>query len=79
LISLALTERAIIACNGPQSPVARAIGRDWKGWCSIALYVIAVPLAYHSRWMAVGIYITVIVLWLNPDRRIVRVLEERSE
>jgi uncharacterized membrane protein len=78
-IGYELTERAIIACNGRDSPVARAVGRDWKGWGSIALYVIAVPLAYYSRWAAVGLYITVIALWLNPDRRIARVLEERAE
>jgi uncharacterized membrane protein len=74
-----LLERAIIACNGPGSPVARAVGRDWKGRVSIALYVVAVPLAYLSRWAAICFYITVIVLWLIPDSRMARVLEERSQ
>lgn len=78
-IGYQLTERAIIACNGPASPVARAVGRDWKGWSSIALYLVAVPLAYYSRWAAVGLYIAVIALWLNPDRRMARVLEEWAE
>lgn len=78
-IGYEVTERAIIACNGPNSPVARAVGRDWKGWGSIALYVIAVPLAYVSRWAAIGIYVTVIALWLDPDRRMARVLKERSQ
>jgi uncharacterized membrane protein len=78
-IGYELTERAIIACNGRDSAVARAVGRNWKGWSSMALYVIAVPLAYYSRWAAVGLYMTVIALWLNPDRRIARVLEEQAE
>jgi uncharacterized membrane protein len=77
-IGYELTERAIIACNGRDSAVARAVGRNWKGWSSMALYVIAVPLAYYSRWAAVGLYMTVIALWLNPDRRIARVLEEQA-
>jgi uncharacterized membrane protein len=29
-VGYSLTERAIIACNGRQSDVARAIGSDWK-------------------------------------------------
>ncbi|WP_231420487.1 MULTISPECIES: TMEM175 family protein [unclassified Sphingomonas] len=71
-IGYSLTERAIIACNGKQSAVARAIGSDWKGWGSIALYAIAVPLAFASRWAAIALYCAVIGLWLIPDRRMIR-------
>jgi uncharacterized membrane protein len=67
-----LTERAIVACNGPQSAVARAVGPDWKGQGSIAVYVLAVPLAYVSRWIAIALYIAVVALWLVPDKRIAR-------
>ncbi|MDO6414239.1 TMEM175 family protein [Sphingomonas sp. BIUV-7] len=74
-IGYELTERAIIACNGPQSPVARAIKHDWKGWGSIAIYCVAVPLAYVSRWIAIALYICVVALWLIPDRRIARELD----
>ena len=70
-----LTERAIIACNGADSAVARAIGRDRKGLGSVALYVAAVPLAYVSRWAAIALYVAVIALWLVPDRRIARELD----
>jgi uncharacterized membrane protein len=52
-----------------------AIGSDWKGWGSIALYTLAVPLAFVSRWIAIGLYVAVIGLWLIPDRRISRVLD----
>ncbi|UYY59969.1 TMEM175 family protein [Sphingomonas sp. S2-65] len=74
-IGYTLTERAIIACNGKNSRIARAIGRDWKGWGSIALYVAAVPLAYVSRWVAIGLYVAVIALWLVPDRRFAHAAE----
>ena len=74
-IGYTLTERAIIACNGKTSAVARAIGSDWKGWGSIALYTLAVPLAFVSRWIAIGLYVSVIALWLIPDRRIISVLD----
>lgn len=69
-----LTERAIIACNGAASAVAKAIGRDWKGKISLALYVVAVPAAFFARPMAMILYIVVLLLWLAPDRRIERAL-----
>ena len=74
-IGYSLTERATIACNGKTSAVARAIGADWKGRGSIALYTLAVPLAFVSRWIAIGLYVAVIGLWLIPDRRILRILD----
>jgi uncharacterized membrane protein len=73
-IGYALTERAIIACNGPASAVALAIGPDRKGKLSLALYAAAIPLAFFVQWLAVALYVVVILLWLIPDRRIERVL-----
>ena len=76
-IAYALTARAIIACNGPDSAVARAIGRDRKGKLSIVLYAVAIPLAFFLQWLAAMLYVFVILLWLIPDRRIERVLLNR--
>jgi uncharacterized membrane protein len=67
-----LIERATIAFNGPESRVAKGIGRDRKGLVSIALYVAAVPLALVSRGVALAIYLVVISLWIVPDGRMVR-------
>jgi uncharacterized membrane protein len=65
-----LTERAIVACNGPRSLVAVAIAGNRKEWGSILLYVVAIGLAFVSRWAAIALYVAVIALWLAPDRRI---------
>ena len=54
--------------------LARAVGRDWKGKSSLALYIAAVPLAFVSPWIAGGLYVLVAVMWLIPDRRIERTL-----
>ncbi len=75
-IGYELTERAIIACNGRQSAVAQAIGRDWKGKISLALYAVAVPAAFFARPVAIILYIAVLLLWLVPDRRIERALSD---
>ena len=41
---------------------------------SVFLYAIAVPLAFANRWLALGLYVAVAVMWLIPDRRIERTL-----
>jgi uncharacterized membrane protein len=75
-IGYTMTERAIIACNGRNSALARAIGADWKGKGSIVIYLIAVPAAFFARPLALALYLAVVVLWLVPDRRIERMLHE---
>ena len=61
---------ALVACNGPDSALAKAVGRDLKGILSLASYVAAVPLAYLSPWIAIAIYVGNAGAWLVPDRRI---------
>jgi len=36
----------------------------------MGLYILAIPLAFVSRWIADGIYVLVALMWLVPDRRI---------
>jgi len=78
-IAYYVLERAIIAKEGRDSLLAPAIGRDWKGKLSPVLYFAAIPLAFASPWIASGIYVFVALLWLIPDPRIERKLEEREE
>lgn len=75
-IGYELTELSIIACNGRQSAVGRAIGRDWKGKISLTLYAVAVPAAFFARPVAIILYVAVLLFWLAPDRRIERELED---
>jgi len=77
-IAYYILQRAIIAREGRDSLLARAIGRDWKGKLSPALYLAAIPLAFVSRWIASGLYVLVALLWLIPDRRIERKLENHE-
>jgi uncharacterized membrane protein len=61
---------AILAAQGSDSTLAVALGRDVKGKISPVIYAVAVPLAFGSRWLAVGLYVVVALMWLVPDRRI---------
>ena len=78
-IAYYLLECTIIAREGRQSLLARAIGKDWKGKLSPALYLAAIPLAFVSSWIASAVYVFVALLWLIPDPRIERELEKREE
>ncbi len=64
------TQARIIAVNGRDSAVARAIGSDRKGKASLALYLAAILLAFVAPWIACALYILVALLWFIPDRRI---------
>lgn len=65
-----LLQRAIVADQGPSSRLALAIGRDLKGKMSPVLYLASIPLAFVERWVALGVYGLVALIWLVPDRRV---------
>ena len=77
-IAYYILQHAIIAQQGRDSLLARAIGRDWKGKISPLCYLAAIPLAFVSVWLANGLFIFVALMWLVPDRRIERVLTARE-
>jgi uncharacterized membrane protein len=78
-IAYYILQRSIIAQQGPNSLLAAAIGRDWKGKLSPLCYLSAIPLAFVSSWLANGLYLFVALIWLVPDRRIERILAQRAE
>jgi uncharacterized membrane protein len=65
-------ETAIVAREGADSKLRAAIGREWKGKLSSALYVAAMLLAFVHHWLSHAIYVLVALMWLVPDRRIER-------
>jgi uncharacterized membrane protein len=52
----------------------KAVGGDWKGKLSPILYAVAIPTAFLSRWVSLGIYVSVALIWLVPDKRIEKTL-----
>jgi uncharacterized membrane protein len=68
--------RALIRLHGRGSTLAASIGRDRKGKISIAIYAVAIPLAFVQPWIASACYVVVAVTWLIPDRRIERRVAE---
>ncbi len=71
-----ILENVIIRNEGKGSLLARAVGRDIKGKVSPLIYLTAIPLAFFNTWLANGLYVLVALMWIVPDRRIERVLQE---
>ncbi len=67
--------RVLLRLHAEASPLARALGQDWKGRASVATYAAAIPLALVSPWASLAAIAAVAVLWLVPDSRFERVLE----
>jgi uncharacterized membrane protein len=78
-IAYTILQRLIIASQGPDSILKRAVDRDWKGKVSVALYATAVLAAFRWRWLSIGIYVLVALMWLVPDRRIERAIRTAHE
>jgi uncharacterized membrane protein len=64
----------LIAHDGKDSVLARAMGRDLKGKISIVIYIAAIALAFVHAWIACALYVLVAMIWLVPDRRIERTI-----
>jgi len=65
-----LLQRMIIAMQGAQSLLKRAVGHDWKGKISPALYALGIGVAFWSPRSSQALYLFVALLWFIPDRRI---------
>jgi uncharacterized membrane protein len=75
-IAYTLLTLALLALHETGSQLARAIGRDRKGKLSLGLYVLALVFAFVIPWVSIALFVTVAVIWVIPDRRVVRVLGE---
>jgi uncharacterized membrane protein len=64
----------LLATHGGDSVFARALGRDVKGIVSVAVYLVAVALAFVEPRLSCALYVAVAIMWLVPDRRFERAL-----
>jgi uncharacterized membrane protein len=84
-IAYYILQSRILASEGPDGPLHRAVGRDLKGRISPALYltgIVAASAANEDRewatWIALAFFVAVAVIWLVPDQRIERTIKESA-
>ncbi|WEN13552.1 TMEM175 family protein [Rhodanobacter sp. AS-Z3] len=70
-----ILEQALIAVGGADSALRAAIGSDWKGKSSPVFYLSGIALAFWRPWAAQLVYALTALIWLVPDRRIEKVVE----
>jgi uncharacterized membrane protein len=63
--------RALIRVHDAGSRLALAIGRDFKGQISAAIYLAGFGLAFlpFGPWLSYACYVSVAIIWFVPDRR----------
>jgi uncharacterized membrane protein len=75
-VSYLLLERSLIAVEGADSEIAKAVGEKRKEWLSLLIYAAGVACAFLlSPVLSVAFYVAVGILWLVPDRRFERRLQ----
>ena len=78
-IAYYVLQARIIRCQGRDSALAKAVGRDLKGKISPALYVCGIVAAWSiSAKIGVAFFVFVALMWLVPDRRLERVMTRRA-
>jgi len=77
-IAYTILTNAIIREHGHQSRIAEALGNDFKGKLSLALYAMAIPMAFFREAISDALYVAVALLWLVPDKRIESRFERRG-
>jgi len=82
-LAYVVLQEAIIHSQGRESILRRALGRDAKGKTSLLLYLAGIagtclPGTATVHAAPIACYVTAAILWLVPDRRIKRVIEQRS-
>jgi uncharacterized membrane protein len=73
-----ILQKLIIASQGPDSILERAVGRNWKGKASTFFSIVAIAAAPWSIRISQVLYVCVALMWLIPDRRIEHVLRLRE-
>jgi uncharacterized membrane protein len=77
-IAYTLLVLSLLALHETGSQLEQAIGRDRKGKLSLAAYVASLALSFALPWLSVALFVAVAVIWVVPDRRVVRVIAPKQ-
>lgn len=75
-MAYSILQNAIIAGQGKNSLLKKAVGKDYKGKASVIFYLIAIAFSFYNEWISGAIYILVALMWLVPDSRIEKMISD---
>jgi uncharacterized membrane protein len=73
-----ILSKTIISVHGKDSVLSSAIGKDLKGIISAIGYAVAVLFAFFQKEVSICIIVAIAILWLIPDRRIEKKVNEED-
>ncbi|NOT41770.1 MAG: DUF1211 domain-containing protein [Alphaproteobacteria bacterium] len=76
-VAYTILVRVLISLHGNESTLATAIGGDFKGYLSLALYLAGIAVSFVNNYAGFAFYCLVAAIWLIPDRRIERQLKAK--
>jgi|SRR6185312_101026 len=65
-------QQLIIASQGSDSILKKAVGGDWKGKFSPVIYIVAAVCSGWQPLLSLALYFSAALIWIIPDRRIER-------
>lgn len=74
-IAFTILVRTMIAVDGTDSLLAKAVGTDRKGKLSLLVYALGIAGTFINAWLGFGLYSIVALIWLVPDTRIEKRIE----
>lgn len=77
-IAYFLLQRIILKTQGPNSLLAKAVGKDIKGKISSIITLFAIASSWVHPAISGGIYVLLALMWLIPDLRIERVIDNEK-
>ena len=69
---------SLLALHESGSQLEQAIGSDRKGKVSLAAYLVALGFSFVVPWLSVVLFVAVAIIWFIPDRRVERVIIDKS-
>jgi len=68
-VAFTMVQAALIAAEGKDSTLARAVKSDVKGKVSLGMHALAIALAFVQPRYSDVLFVAVAVMWFVPDRR----------
>jgi uncharacterized membrane protein len=73
-VAFTILTAVLVRHEGPDSPLAKAIGADFKEKISLLMYAVGIAAAFFQPIVSLLLYVAVAMIWFIPDRRVERQL-----
>ncbi|MBA5792553.1 DUF1211 domain-containing protein [Flavobacterium sp. xlx-214] len=75
-ISFAIIEKVAVKQEGKESVIAQSMRKNVKEICSSIAYILGIVASFFITEVAIAIYAIIALVWLIPDRRIEKSMQE---